>query len=569
MPQPNHYATPPRHRVQKGHGSSRSAPNDATTSLKLQPNRSGGSSRRRTGLTPSLDINETPTPYRYMTRSAARRKEAENSQQNKRGNNEPPQSHIVPPDAPRSQEKSSTRKNNERRGSEGRATSSGRKEKGRSADTEVRERLQRVNVEKADSPSPEPCVNVNTVEHEKSQGREGSHSVRFEDGAKSFQNLGKEFASSGLEILPSPCDETSGVGGCLLTFMEGPLGSNLLKPKPPEQGQTKNHPKQTSVAKPSAEQRPVTRDCLLVSSTHNDSHEGMITIRKAAARLSVFLGHILAFEEDNEFAFGRQNSTTSIGTLCSSTPGGDYPEEEESYSLPFSLSALKLVKTFLEFHENVPAPVLPKPLPSHGLGADGMLQLEIPSHDVVLVFGLKGRDLFELLEAADYMQIEPLFELVSCRIAWEWKQKSLEDLEYIAVFMQHIEEQGGVMPTLSNLDRKPVNKKFRQSSRKKGPAKTHQEDESMERGSTSSSCGNPSASDDNIFVGTPGNFHSPTLDVNRMAEISGVSAGNSSSSATSAERRATRGGDTPIGYGLPEGNIHCHFVVFQHVRRLF
>lgn len=168
------------------------------------------------------------------------------------------------------------------------------------------------------------------------------------------------------------------------------------------------------------------RDCLSLSSSREDATNETVHIRKSAARLSVFLRNISAFGCDE-----KQNSSTDSG--ASNPSPSNNLNKVEGYSVPFSVSALRLIKTFLEFHETVPVQVLPKPLPPHGLGADGMLQLNIASHDVDLVFGLKGRDLFELMEAADYMQIEALCELVSCRVAWEWKQQSLEDLESIAV----------------------------------------------------------------------------------------------------------------------------------------
>jgi S-phase kinase-associated protein 1 len=89
----------------------------------------------------------------------------------------------------------------------------------------------------------------------------------------------------------------------------------------------------------------------------------------------------------------------------------DYPEEAEIPLTEVKASTLKKIKEYLEYYQDKEPSVIPKPLYSTDFKNNGISEWDVSFIDV-------GTDqVFDLLTAANYMDIQSLLDLAAAKVA--------------------------------------------------------------------------------------------------------------------------------------------------------
>lgn len=137
-------------------------------------------------------------------------------------------------------------------------------------------------------------------------------------------------------------------------------------------------------------------------------HAEEITVTKKALRLSQVLFNMM--EEDDE---DDEDDDAQVLPL------------DERGNYPASPVALKRVFAFCEYHADDPMRDIPKPLNED-------LSKLVSEFDWRFVSDLSDTDFFDVFHFADYLQIDPLIELCSAKLADEIRGKN--DFEIMARF---------------------------------------------------------------------------------------------------------------------------------------
>lgn len=113
--------------------------------------------------------------------------------------------------------------------------------------------------------------------------------------------------------------------------------------------------------------------------------------------------------------------STLISTMLEDDGGED--GEVAEIPLPYVKAAVMTrVAEFLQLYEDEPFPEIPKPLPSTNM-ADA-----VPAKYAAFVDGLSPEMQFELILAANYMDVQPLLELLCAKVASTVKGKTPEQI---------------------------------------------------------------------------------------------------------------------------------------------
>ena len=89
----------------------------------------------------------------------------------------------------------------------------------------------------------------------------------------------------------------------------------------------------------------------------------------------------------------------------------DYPEEAEIPLTEVKTSTLKKIKEYLEYYQDKEPSAIPKPLYSNDFKGNGISEWDVSFIDVAT------DQIFDLLTAANYMDIQSLLDLAAAKVA--------------------------------------------------------------------------------------------------------------------------------------------------------
>lgn len=113
--------------------------------------------------------------------------------------------------------------------------------------------------------------------------------------------------------------------------------------------------------------------------------------------------------------------STLISTMLEDDGGED--GEVTEIPLPYIKAAImSKVTEFFQLYEDEPFPEIPKPLPSTNM-ADA-----VPERYATFVDGMDKETQFELILAANYLDVQPLLELLCAKVASTVKGKTPEQI---------------------------------------------------------------------------------------------------------------------------------------------
>ena len=101
----------------------------------------------------------------------------------------------------------------------------------------------------------------------------------------------------------------------------------------------------------------------------------------------------------------------------------DYPEDAEVPLNNVNSNILNKIKVYLEYYENQEPPKIERPLPAEFKECCSQWDLEFLGDNIDLIF--------DLILGANYMDIKPLLELASAKVASVIRNKSAEDIKKV------------------------------------------------------------------------------------------------------------------------------------------